>query len=145
MTLCSYLLSNKEDQQYREPELLNTLIDRSRHLPDAPQKETHPSGWVAHYAVGSGFVLAYKVLWPASLKEPTLGKTLLIGGLSGAIGILVWKILFTIHRSPPRNNRSGYYRQLFFAHLIFTSASVYTFKYFEPVEAPAIGLAQQFS
>lgn len=130
MTMYSYLISKKEKEQYREPELLNALIDRSKYLPSIANKKTHPAGWSAHYAIGILFVLSYKMLWEKSLEKPTIGKIIMIGAASGAIGILSWKIFFSEHDNPPSNYRHGYYRQLFFAHIIFSAAAILSYKQF---------------
>lgn len=128
MTMYSYFISKKDKQQYREPELLNALIDRSKYLPQISDKTTHPAGWGAHYTIGILFVLSYKMLWEKSLEKPTLAKTLIIGAASGLVGILSWKIFFLEHDNPPSNYRQGYYRQLFFAHIIFGISAVETYK-----------------
>lgn len=128
MTLYSYLKSEKEDEQFREPELLNELIDRSKLFPTIKEESTHPAGWGAHYAIGISFVTAYHFLWRNSLCRPSIAKTLVVGSVSGLLGIASWKIFFSQHDNPPHNNRSGYYRQLFVAHLIFTAAAVLAYK-----------------
>jgi hypothetical protein len=53
---------------------------------------------------------------------------MLLGAISGLIGIAAWKIFFSTHDNPPGNNRFGYYGQLFIAHLIFSTAAILTFK-----------------
>lgn len=128
MTLYSYLVSKKEKEQFREPELLNALIDRSHYLPSIGDNHTHPAGWGLHYGIGITFVAAYRLLWKASLHNPTFTKTLIIGAVSGAIGIASWKVFFSQHDNPPRNDRQGYYRQLFIAHLIFAAGAALTYK-----------------
>jgi len=128
MTMYSYYRSAKEKQQYREPELLNALIDRSRYLPAIKNKHIHPFGWGTHYAIGLLFVLSYRLLWKKSLTDPTIFSTLVIGSASGTIGVLSWKTFFSEHDNPPPNDRQGYYRQLFYAHLLFTAAAVLTYK-----------------
>jgi hypothetical protein len=132
MTIYSYLISKKEKEQYREPELLNALIDRSKYLPSIPNKKVHLAGWATHYAIGILFVLFYRLLWKKSLEEPTIAKIFVIGAASGAIGILSWKFFFSEHDNPPSNNRRGYYRQLFYAHLIFVAAAVLSYKGVSP-------------
>lgn len=128
MTLYSYYMAKKEKQKFVEPELLNELIDRSENLPDIQNKKEHPAGWVIHYALGAAFVVAYWLLWRRSLNSPGIAKGLLIGAGSGFVGILSWKIMFAISNNPPHNNRYKYYRQLFFAHLIFSTLALYGYK-----------------
>jgi len=128
MTLFSYLMSEKENEQFREPELLNALIDRSKILPAIKNSRTHPAGWGVHYGIGILFVISYYVIWRKVLCAPTLATTLLSGSASGLIGIASWKVFFSEHDNPPKNDRDAYYCQLFVAHLIFTAAAVLTYK-----------------
>ena len=128
MTLYSYYISKKERQQYVEPVLLNKLIDSSENLPDIKDEETHPAGWLAHYGIGIAFVIAYYLLWKRALKSPGPLKALIIGAASGAVGIGSWKIMFAANDNPPGNNRYGYYRQLFYAHLVFTALALAGYK-----------------
>ena len=130
MTLYSYIISKQHKDQFVEPVLLNELIDRSEALPDIDEdeKKTNPAGWLIHYGIGMAFVIAYYILWKQSLKAPSLVKGLLLGALSGLIGIAAWKIMFASNDNPPRNNRYRYYRQLFVAHLIFSVFALYGYK-----------------
>jgi len=128
MTLYSYYVAKKEKQQYVEPVLLNKLIDSSENLPDIEDKEKHPAGWLLHYGLGIVFVIAYYILWKRALKSPDVVKALIIGSASGAVGIASWKIMFAANDNPPRNNRYGYYRQLFYAHLVFTALALAGYK-----------------
>lgn len=129
MTLYSYVISKREKDQFVEPVLLNELIDSSENLPNIDQdKQTHPAGWAGHYLIGIGFVFAYYILWRRSLTSPTIAKTLVIGAASGLIGIAAWKIMFAANDDPPHNNRFMYYRQLLFAHIIFSIFSLYGYK-----------------
>lgn len=134
MTLYSYLKAKKENQQYVEPVLLNELIDNSGKMPEVEEEETHPAGWSLHYGAGIAFVAAYWALWRKALHNPTLPKIIIIGSLSGAAGILVWKTLFSNHDNPPHNYRYGYYRQLFFAHIIFSAFALASYKGLNYVE-----------
>lgn len=128
MTLYSYAMSKKEKQQYVEPVLLNKLIGRSENLPDIENEETHPAGWLAHYGVGILFVMAYWLIWRKALQSPGLTKALVIGAFSGGVAIAAWKIMFASNANPPKNNRYGYHRQLFYAHLIFSALALAGYK-----------------
>lgn len=134
MTLYSYYISKKEKEQYREPELLNALVDRSRYLPQIADKQKHPFGWAAHYGIGIMFVIAYRLLWKESLKNPSLFRTAVIGAASGGIGIVSWKFFFSEHDNPPANDRQGYYRQLFYAHIIFSASAIITYRLLSGLE-----------
>jgi len=127
MTLYSYHRSRKENQQYREPVLLNKLINRSELLP-VTVEDNHPAGWVSHYAVGMLFVVTYYALWKKALHSPGPVRSLTIGTASGVIAIGAWKTMFAANDNPPANDRQGYYRQLFIAHLIFSSFALAAYK-----------------
>lgn len=128
MTLYSYMISRKEKQQYVEPVLLNKLIDGSENLPDIENEETHPAGWLAHYGIGILFIVAYWVIWRRALQSPGPIRTLIIGALSGIVAIVAWKTMFAANANPPHNNRIGYFRQLFYAHLIFSALALTGYK-----------------
>ncbi len=128
MTLYSYWKSKKEGQEYVEPVMINKLIDKSENLPDIKDKELHPAGWLLHYATGMGFILAYWLVYRNALKNPDFKKITIIGAISGTLGIVVWKFLFSQHKHPPYNYRHGYYRQLLTAHMIFTLFAIMTYR-----------------
>lgn len=128
MTLYSYVISKKQKQQYVEPILLNKLIDGSENLPDIEDKKTHPAGWLAHYGVGILFVIAYWIVWRRALRSPGPVKALIIGALSGVVAIIAWRAMFAANANPPYNNRYGYYKQLFYAHLIFSTLALAGYK-----------------
>lgn len=126
MTLYSHYKSKDEDEQYTEPILLNKLIDRSgMHV---KVNNNHPAGWLWHYAIGILFVTSYYVLWRKALKEPKLWRILVVGSVSGVIAVTDWELMFIINPAPPKNDRYGYYRQLFIAHIIFAAFALPTYK-----------------
>lgn len=127
MTLYSYYRSNKEGQQYREPVLLNKLINRSHALPNKIN-DNHPAGWVTHYAIGVLFVAAYYLFWKKSLHYPTPVRTAIIGSVSGVVAVIAWKVMFITNPNPPANNRMGYYRVLFVAHIVFSAFALAAYK-----------------
>lgn len=128
MTLYSYIRAKKEHQEYVEPVMINKLIDKSENLPEIANEESNISGWVLHYATGIGFTTAYYLLWKKVLNHPTPSRILITGAFSGVTGIAVWRLLFAQHERPPHNYRYGYYRQLFFAHIIFSLFALSTYK-----------------
>jgi len=127
MTLYSYYKAKKENQQYKEPELLNKLIDRNKTV-DVDVSTKHAAGWVAHYGVGVLFVLSYWVLYRKALHSPGPIKVLVVGSGSAIVAVAAWKVMFSASPNPPDNNRFGYYRQLAIAHLIFTLFALATYR-----------------
>jgi hypothetical protein len=128
MTLYSYLKAKKEKQEYVEPVMINKLVDNSQNLPEVQDNNTHPAGWGLHYATGIAFMGAYYLLWKKVLVKPTPARIMITGICSGAVGIVVWKLLFSQHKNPPHNYRYGYYKQLMIAHLIFSITGLLTYK-----------------
>lgn len=131
MTLYSYYRAKKEHQEYVEPVVINKLIDNSKALPEIDNTDTHPAGWALHYATGIFFIGGYYILWRNALNRPTNYKIIFMGAVSGVLGIIIWKTLFSSHDNPPYNNRMGYYRQLLTAHIVFAVVAVSTYKLLE--------------
>jgi hypothetical protein len=100
MTLFSYIVSEIEEGNFKEPELLAILGHRLS--PETDKALMRLGGWQLHYAVGLAFVSSYALLWRRTKLKPTPGAGLLLGGISGIIGALAWKFVFHIHPNPPR-------------------------------------------
>jgi hypothetical protein len=116
MTLYSYVLSSKKNKQFREPELLAILLKRL--FPESKKSTTQMEGWILHYGVGLLFTAVYDRIWRKT-KGPSLPSSLLLGAISGLIGIGVWKKTFDLHPDPPSIHFKKYYGHLFVAHLVF--------------------------
>ncbi|GGB64170.1 hypothetical protein GCM10007424_00010 [Flavobacterium suaedae] len=130
MSLYSYLKSKKEKQIYVEAELLNRLIDKSENFPKIKNKKVNPYGWIIHTGAGILFVSAYHLAIKNKLLDKDLLSSMLaFGSVSGAVGIITWELTFLQHKNPPYNNRSGYYSQLFIAHIIFSVFATTTYNY----------------
>jgi hypothetical protein len=117
MTAFSYGASRHERKQFREPELLNKLLDRIPGAPAIPTKS--PAGWLVHYGVGIFFTSVYDQLWQRDIGKPTLANGLLLGTISGLVGIGGWMLTFKLHPHPPKIDYTGHYKQLLIAHMIF--------------------------
>jgi hypothetical protein len=116
MTLYSYLLSESKNKQFREPELLAILLKRL--FPRINKSTTRMEGWMLHYLVGLFFTSIYDRVWRKT-KGPSLSSALLLGAISGVVGISVWKKTFDLHPEPPLIEFKKYYGQLLVAHLVF--------------------------
>ncbi|MBL7841796.1 MAG: hypothetical protein JNJ75_16745 [Cyclobacteriaceae bacterium] len=115
MTAFSYLMSAISRQQFREPELLNGLLNGWF---KKSFSKNSPAGWLIHYGVGLMFIIAYYFVF--QVWEPTLLNYVIIGFTSGLIGAGVWFAALNIHPLPPSTNRKGHYAQLVPAHVVFT-------------------------
>lgn len=117
MTFFSYAVSQSKNKQFREPEILARLINRLR--PGNKRKVSRVEGWLVHYTVGTLFsVIYHNFNQNAKTRSSTL-KGLLLGSVTGLLGISVWRTVLNFHPFPPTLDRTGYYRHLFVAHLIF--------------------------
>jgi len=117
MTLFSYILSKIEKENFSEPGHLGTMLDRINPIIDKELSQV--AGWAAHYGVGLLFATAYIELWEHDKIKPSIKNSLIMGGLSGALAIGVWKLAFKAHPAPPMMNFTKYYTQLVGAHVVF--------------------------
>jgi len=114
MTLFSYLVSELDDDNFKEPLLLKQLMQRV----GTDEETAIVTAWVLHYAIGISFVAAYELI-RKSKSQPTVKQGAAMGLVCGGIGIAVWKAVLKLHPAPPKNNRKRYYAQLLAAHVIF--------------------------
>lgn len=126
MTWFSYFVSKKFQKLYKEPILLSTLFSEfTMNLSVGLKRKL---GWILHYLIGFLFVLGYHAIWVKDILSISLLNALLLGIISGVIGIISWVFIFKITRYHTPIDFKGYYIQLFFAHIIF--ALVATLLYF---------------
>lgn len=114
MTVFSYLLTAATQKDCREPGLLAKMFRRSG------AKAPVPKGWAAH--VGAGLAWAPVLTW-LNNRLPAhrpLMRSLVLGIFSGITAVGAWKLLFTMHHRPPKNDRTIFYLQLIAAHWIFS-------------------------
>lgn len=128
MTLFSYLMSEAFQKLFKEPVILNLLVDRAG-IAEVPDSRRNLLGWVLHFLVGLTFVIIYDRIWAWTELEPSWTTGLIFGAVSGIIGILAWMTMFALHPREPRIDFNDYYLQLFFAHVLFGlgAAAVYLY------------------
>lgn len=127
MTLFSYIISKSFRELYKEPVLLTFILSKLNL--DLSIKTKTILAWLLHYFIGLIFVIIYHILWFYNILKLSLLSALLLGAVSGIIGIISWMFMFKITDHKPQIDYKGYYIQLFFAHIIFgiTAALVYYF------------------
>lgn len=133
MTLYSYMKSKQEKQEYVEPVMINKLIDNSKNMPEIKNNEMHPYGYILHFITGILFITTYHLFVKKHLLRKNLLSIAVYGSLSGLTGIVIWKFMFAQHKNPPYNNRYGYFKQLFTAHLIFSLFAIVTYNNYKRV------------
>jgi hypothetical protein len=126
MTLFSYAASTRFRELYKEPVLLAYVLIRLKF--DLPIKST--IGWLLHYVIGFLFVLGYHILWHKNILPISILSALLLGVLSGIIGILSWMFIFKITDHEPTVDFKGYYLQLFVSHIIFAAVATAMYSLF---------------
>lgn len=117
MTLFSYLVSERRNKNFREPELLGQLIKR------LPMKSTNQSaqiaGWGIHYAIGISFMACYSEIWERTGIKPTMASSALLGAANGVVGVTGWKLMFDAHPNPPAKDLNPFFGHLLLAHIVF--------------------------
>lgn len=117
MTWFSYVMSKNFQELYKEPVLLTFALKKTNiSLSEKSQKTW---GWLIHYIIGFLFVMGYQILWVKNILPVSPLNALLLGVISGVIGIFSWIIIFKMTDHQPPIDFKGYYIQLFFAHIIF--------------------------
>lgn len=117
MTLFSYLISEKKEENFREPLVLADLI--SRIFPTMRKSDAALEGWGLHYFSGFMFCYGYHKLWKTKKVNPGVVSGSLLGAASGVAGVLVWKAVFKLHPNPPAKNLKKYFGHLLLAHVVF--------------------------
>jgi hypothetical protein len=117
MTMFSYAVGMIRRKKFSEPDLLNELLSR---LKKKSFRSLVPiAGWFLHYFIGLLFIISYHLYWRESNSNPTMVNCIILGAISGVIGICGWKLAFHVHPNPPRIDFKEFYAQLFFAHVVF--------------------------
>lgn len=126
MTIFSYLMSDVEKRNYKEPDVLRQLIGRL--MKGVVQDKAHLAGWVAHYGAGVIFEKLLTKAWKQKHIKPSVASGALLGAASGVAGVMVWKAVFKAHPNPPAKNLNKFFGHLILAHVVFGVFSALTYK-----------------
>jgi hypothetical protein len=121
MTLFSYWISSAKKKQFREPELLQELLQKLP-LQIAPGT-AKAAGWLIHYSVGFSFCAIYDAIWKHKASRASIANGIMLGGTSGLVGISGWHLVLSAHPNPPVVDLKKYYGHLMLAHMIFGAFS----------------------
>lgn len=119
MTLFSYLVSRKQNKQFREPQLLQALLHRNEQKANATNKTVPVTGFVLHYGMGAVFSSCYHLFWKKHIHTNPLINGVGFGLSCAIAGLSVWKAAYKIHPNPPANDFSSYMKHLVVAHTVF--------------------------
>jgi len=118
MTLFSYVMAQIKDDQFREPQLLNALLDSSKSI-SAHSGRKNVAGWLLHFFIGIAFVFLFSLVWNYSSIRPSWLSAAGFGFIAGIIGILGWETMFKLNPAPPDIQLKKFFVQLLIAHIIF--------------------------
>lgn len=125
MTALSYAVSALKESNYKEPRLLGMLLQGW--VPSLKEKQAHLAGLCIHYSLGLVWAGLY-IYWLEQMgTKPGLKTKLAFGGVSGLVGMLIWKWMF---RKNPRTDESkfrGFEKHLIAAHIVFSIATAETY------------------
>jgi hypothetical protein len=116
MTLFSYGYSVLRQKKYKEPQLLNQLLQRAWII---RVSSNDPIGWAIHYVVGWLFIVLYLYILRTNDFHASLSFFVLCGIFSGFLGAAVWALVFRMHPNPPRIKLPEYLGMILVAHAAF--------------------------
>lgn len=128
MTTYSYLVSISFKELFREPIMLNFILDGAGINLKGRLKKF--SAWLAHYLIGLAFVLIYEAVWRYTNIEFGYTSGICFGIISGLIGMSAWRLCYRLPDGKRHVPSKEYAIQLFFGHVIFAVAVVIAFKIF---------------
>ncbi len=129
MTIFSYIMANVKHNQFKEPELLNKLLDSSTTV-SADFGRNNIAGWLIHFSIGVTFVIVFSLLWNFTIIDPSWFTAAVFGFGAGIIGILGWEIMFKLNAAPPDVHLKKFFVQLLFAHVIFALSAFWVYQLF---------------
>ncbi|MBZ4033380.1 hypothetical protein K6T82_01275 [Flavobacterium sp. 17A] len=125
MTWFSYFISKIFQKQYKEPIILATVFGEFNFNISGGIKRK--VGWMLHFLIGFLFVAGYHIILDENILSISIPSAILLGSISGIIGIIGWFIIFKNTNYKPRIDFTGYYIQLFFAHIVFALVAVFLY------------------
>ena len=122
MTAFSYLISGKQNRNFKEPELLGKAVERA--LPAVGKEPAQFAGWLLHVGTGVIFAAATERMWLRARANRNIGQVLGIGIVNGAAGMIMWEILFKLHPAPPKHRPAKFFGHLLLAHIVFSGTVI---------------------
>ncbi|MDO6436100.1 hypothetical protein Q4534_01720 [Cyclobacterium sp. 1_MG-2023] len=126
MTIVMYAYTALSKHFTKVIHLLGSMISGDQNI-HTPSKSTLILGTLAHFSVGIIFSMSYYLLWNWGVFEINFVDSVIIGGLSGIVAIVVWKSYLTLHLYQPEISQFHYFFALFIAHIVFGIVSVNLF------------------
>lgn len=136
MTAASALMSLLPHENFKEPEHLATMAGRL--APLLSKNKQAIAGWTAHYAMGFVFAAVYVELWEEGKIKHSIKNRIILGVLSGILGLLIWKGTFKVHPLPPRIRYLDFYLQRIPAHIVFAVFTTIAYRMIRNHESNAL-------
>jgi len=86
-------------------------------------------GTIVHYGLGIFFVFAYYTLWSFDIGRPDVIYGLAFGFAHGIIGILLWKVLFSLPPKSSTVNQNNFFIGLLLAHICFSLVAIVSYNF----------------
>ena len=118
MTVFSYFLSGKKDKEFKEPKLLGKMVNRA--FPSMEEAPAQIAGWMMHGSMGLIFASVYQWLLENINFRRDVPDDIFIGFVNGIAGVVIWKLVFSVHPDPPKIHFKRFYQHLVLAHIIFS-------------------------
>lgn len=133
MTLFSKAASAVKGNNFSEPEILGRILCEL--MPDLKPQYARIAGWNIHYAVGFMFTMLYSKIIEERKRKTSLKSGIILGFLSGLVGIFVWKLVLGLSKSAGVEDKSSFYRHIWVAHLVFGAFTAVGYQMLTPQNA----------
>jgi hypothetical protein len=77
-----------------------------------------------HGSMGLFFAWTYQRLPEIRKMYPDLPDEIFVGVANGIVGIILWKLVFSLHPNPPQIDFKRFYQHLILAHIIFSTTTL---------------------
>lgn len=127
MTIFSYVMAGLNDNQFKEPQLLNKLLDSSKNI-SVHFHDHNAAGWFIHYAIGAVFIILFSLIWNFTGIAVSWFSAAGFGFVAGIIGVIGWESMFNFNAAPPDIQLKKFFVQLLIAHVIFALAAFIVYR-----------------
>ncbi len=83
---------------------------------------------IVHFAIGALFAVVYCLLWHWNVFDINWKNSIWVGAVSGLIAIVIWRLIFKLHKNPPDINFEQYAIALVLSHISFGFMTFATFE-----------------
>lgn len=128
MTAVMYLYASLAKKNTKVVHILGSMVTGNLDYSKPEKIKTLVTGAIAHVSVGVLFSFSYFLLWNWGVFSISTFHSLIVGGLSGVLAIIVWKLYISVYHNPPKINLTHYFTALLISHIIFGFITVNVFR-----------------